>query len=126
MANLQQFFSQYREALDQYKVSISKAIEKNLIVKADQDSTLNTCIEETKKILLKHTENLDVQSKQLQQDLVDGLNLYNKDYQKESEKMVEKAQTMWDTTHQDKTNMLWSKEEYFTSKQSYHNSQDKI
>ena len=99
MANFQQFFSQYREALDQYKVSISKAIEKNLIVKADQDSTLNTCIEETKKMLLKHTENLDVQSKQLQQDLVDGLNLYNKDYQKESEKMVEKAQTMWDTTH---------------------------
>tara|TARA_B110000285_G_scaffold209988_1_gene251475 strand:+ start:364 stop:543 length:180 start_codon:yes stop_codon:yes gene_type:complete len=40
--------------------------------------------------------------------------------------MVEKAQSMWDTMHQDKTNMLWSKEEYYNSKQSYRSSQDKI
>ena len=57
---------------------------------------------------------------------MDGLSLYNKDYQKESEKMILKAQTMWDTMHEDKTNMLWSKEEYFNSKQSYHNSSEKL
>jgi hypothetical protein len=40
--------------------------------------------------------------------------------------MVSKAQGMWDQIHLEKTNMLWSKEEYFNSKKSYYSSNIKI
>ena len=40
--------------------------------------------------------------------------------------MVAKAQGMWDQIHSEKTNMLWSKEEYFNTKKSYYSSNSKI
>ena len=66
------------------------------------------CIDE----LISHIEN---KSSLIQQDLIDGLDLYQKDYAKTNESMLKQALEVWDKMYTQRTNMLWSKEEYLNS-----------
>lgn len=75
---------------------------------------------EAKKIISQYLDKLSEQSKLVQSDLVDSLDLYLKHYKDSSSSMVGKAQDQWDKMHIERTNMLWSKEEYFNTMQSYH------
>lgn len=47
--------------------------------------------------------------------MIDGLDLYQKDYAKTNEGMLNKALQVWDKMYTQRTNMLWSKEEYLNS-----------
>ena len=66
--------------------------------------------------LLKHIEN---KSSLIQQELIDGLDLYQKDYAKTNKSMLDKALEVWDKMYTQRTNMLWSKEEYLNSMYTY-------
>jgi hypothetical protein len=73
-----------------------------------------------------YLDKLSEQSKIVQSDLVDSLDLYLKDYKKSSNSMISKAQEKWDVMHIERTNMLWSKEEYLNTMQSYHTLQGQV
>lgn len=62
---------------------------------------------------------IEDKTNQIQVDLVDGLDLYEKHYSKESKTMLTEAQEIWEKVYGDRTHMLWSKEEYLSSMHTY-------
>lgn len=52
--------------------------------------------------------------------------MFEKEYSKESEKCVKRAQTIWDKMYNDRTNMLWAKEEYLNSYHTYYMLKEKV
>lgn len=69
---------------------------------------------------------MDDKGSQMQVDLIDGLDLYEKHYSKENESMSKQAQAIWEKMYNDRTNMIWSKEEYLSSMHTYQTLKDKV
>jgi hypothetical protein len=55
----------------------------------------------------------------IQTNLIDNLELFATQYKQHSDSRIEKAQEVWDSLHIDRTNMLWSKEEYVNAMRTY-------
>jgi hypothetical protein len=66
--------------------------------------------------LLRHIEE---KAKQIQTDLIDGIELFDQNYSNTTGELGDKAQDIWQKLYQEKTNMLWSKEEYLNEMHTY-------
>lgn len=82
-------------------------------------STLNTCLLQTKSTLDAFLRIQEDQTTQIQHNILDNLRVYEDHYSSFNHEMITKAQEMWDLMHTERTNMLWSKEEYINSMHSY-------
>ena len=67
-------------------------------------------------VLIKH---VDDKTKQIQMELIDGIELFDQHYSKTTDELGRKAQEIWEKVYQEKTNMLWSKEEYLNEMHTY-------
>ena len=82
-------------------------------------STLNTCLLQTKSTLDAFLRTQEDQTTQIQHNILNNLRVYEDHYSSFNFEMITKAQEMWDLMHTERTNMLWSKEEYINSMHSY-------
>ena len=62
---------------------------------------------------------VDEQALAIQSNILDNLGVYEEHYISHNQELLLKAQEMWDKMHMERTNMLWSKEEYLNSMHSY-------
>ena len=90
MAALHGFFKLYKQALDDYKITLRKGINQYFQTK-DGDLSLEICLVSSKQIISAYLDKLSEQSKLVQSDLVDNLDLYLKDYKISSDSMISKA-----------------------------------
>jgi hypothetical protein len=95
MECLQAFFKLFKQALDDFKVTLRRGLN-NHFPASNIDASLGDCLCQTKNVLLDYIETLSTQSKVLQSELVDTLELYLKDYKKSSLSLISKAQEQWD------------------------------
>ena len=73
--------------------------------------------------MLRH---MDDKSNQIQLDLIDGLDLFEKHYTKSNATQSKQAQSIWENMYTERTNMLWSKEEYLNSMSTYHQISERL
>jgi hypothetical protein len=60
----------------------------------------------------RHIQTLEQKSTLIKSDLIDSLELFESHYNKASKSKTKAAQDIWDQYYQERTEMLWSKEEY--------------
>ena len=77
--------------------------------------SLNTCLLQTKLTLDSYIKITEDQTVQMQHNILDNLSVYEDHYYGFNQEMISTAQEMWDRMHIERTNMLWSKEEYINS-----------
>lgn len=55
----------------------------------------------------------------MQTDLLDSIELFDQHYTVTTDDLGRKAQEIWQKVYAEKTNMLWSKEEYLSEMHTY-------
>ena len=138
MRALKSFFKNYQEILATFQSQLGTSIKKlkqdldlpffkdGKIVKTDETWGSLKHIGEMRGHCEGMLQFIEDKSNQIQVDMVDGLDLYEKHYSKETKVMLKEAQEIWDKAYQDRTHMLWSKEEYLSSMHTYSQLQAKV
>lgn len=57
--------------------------------------------------------NLNSKVESIEKDLVEPLDVYHKHYKQEGHEILKEGTTFWNTLHQERTQMLYAKENYF-------------
>lgn len=77
-------------------------------------------------------KSLAAKAESLEKDITDPLDIYHKHYKQESQDRLKEGTNFWNAMHQERTQMLFAKENYFNQVhnlqgilQGYYNSQAK-
>ena len=120
---IKSFFKSYKNSLDFYNQSIDIALKKlgqdlelpvlkgGVSVEGESNSftTAFLSMKESLEVMVKIMQD---KASQIQMDLIDGLDLFDSDYNKTNDKQIKAAQDIWDKMYTERTNMLFNKEEY--------------
>jgi hypothetical protein len=115
MKCLRAFFSHYKKSLDAFSSSMSKAIHQfdKDFPKENIVDTLSTSLANVKGCMDNLVKNLNEKSEMIHRDLVEPLELYYKHYQSTNSELLKQANQFWTSYHQEHTNMLFAKENYY-------------
>jgi hypothetical protein len=75
--------------------------------------TLSTSLANVKGCMDNLVKNLNEKSEMIHRDLVEPLELYYKHYQSTNSELLKQANQFWTSYHQEHTNMLFAKENYY-------------
>jgi len=81
--------------------------------------SMNTSFYALKCTIDRHVLALEEKSNLLKGDLIDSLELFESHYTQTSKQQCAEAQEIWDQVHLQRTEMLWSKEEYIEFMHAY-------
>lgn len=127
---IKSFFKSYKNSLDFYNQSIDIALKKlgsdlelptlkGGVSTEGEQSTFTTAFLQMKDSLEVMVKVMQDKASQIQMDLIDGLDLFDNDYNQTNEKYIKAAQDIWDKMYTERTNMLFNKEEYLNNSHTY-------
>ncbi|CDW77618.1 rab-like gtpase activating [Stylonychia lemnae] len=117
MKNLKSFFASYKKSLETFTQALAKTLiqyEKDF-TKQGQDTvqdTLRTAMFNIKFTLEDMHRGILEKAELIQRDLIEPLDLYYKHYSSTNQELIKQGNQFWTTLHQDRTQMLFAKENY--------------